>query len=140
MADMPEGVELIDNPVSVAPGFRIENVYVLPGVPKIMQAMLDRLLPKLEGGVKVLARADHRLCARGRRRGSASAKIQARFPDARDRQLSVLPARRARAPRSCSAAPIRRRSTGRPKPSTRSPPGLAPPSGKSIPADLGWPS
>ncbi len=57
MADMPEGVELIDNPVSVAPGFRIENVYVLAGVPKIMQAMLDLLLPRLEGGVKVVARA-----------------------------------------------------------------------------------
>jgi molybdenum cofactor synthesis domain-containing protein len=57
MADMPEGVELIDNPVSVAPGFRIENVYVMAGVPKIMQAMLDLVLPKLEGGVKVQARA-----------------------------------------------------------------------------------
>jgi molybdenum cofactor synthesis domain-containing protein len=57
MADMPEGAELIDNPVSVAPGFQIENVYVLAGVPKIMQAMLDLVLPKLEGGVKVQARA-----------------------------------------------------------------------------------
>jgi molybdopterin-biosynthesis enzyme MoeA-like protein len=57
MADMPEGVELIDNPVSVAPGFRIENVYVLAGVPKIMQAMLDLVLPKLEGGIKIQARA-----------------------------------------------------------------------------------
>jgi molybdenum cofactor synthesis domain-containing protein len=57
MADMPEGVELIDNPVSTAPGFRIENVYVMAGVPKIMQAMLDLVLPKLEGGIKVQARA-----------------------------------------------------------------------------------
>ncbi|MGH6914997.1 MAG: competence/damage-inducible protein A, partial [Geminicoccales bacterium] len=57
MADAPEGAELIDNPVSVAPGFRVENVYVLPGVPKIMQAMLDSLLPKLEGGARVLSRA-----------------------------------------------------------------------------------
>ncbi|MEO1227247.1 MAG: competence/damage-inducible protein A, partial [Pseudomonadota bacterium] len=43
MADMPEGVALIDNPVSVAPGFIIDNVHVLPGVPKIMQAMLQEL-------------------------------------------------------------------------------------------------
>src|ERR687891_1863381 len=57
MADMPEGVELIDNPVSVAPGFRIENVFVLAGVPKIMRAMLDLVLPKLKGGVKIHARA-----------------------------------------------------------------------------------
>ena len=39
MADTPEGAELIDNPVSVAPGFTIENVHVLPGVPSILQAM-----------------------------------------------------------------------------------------------------
>jgi molybdenum cofactor synthesis domain-containing protein len=57
MADTPEGVELIDNPVSIAPGFRIENVHVLPGVPKIMQAMLDGVLPTLKGGAKVLSRA-----------------------------------------------------------------------------------
>ena len=57
MADMPEGVELIDNPVSVAPGFRIGNVYVLAGVPKIMQAMLDGLIPTLKGGAKILSRS-----------------------------------------------------------------------------------
>ncbi len=51
MADMPAGVALIDNPVSVAPGFIIENVYVLPGVPKIMQAMLEGLKGHLEGGI-----------------------------------------------------------------------------------------
>jgi molybdenum cofactor synthesis domain-containing protein len=56
MADMPDGAELIDNPVSVAPGFRVENVYVLPGVPKIMQAMVDLLLPTLVGGPSMLAR------------------------------------------------------------------------------------
>ena len=57
MADMPEGVDLIDNPVSIAPGFRIENVHVLAGVPKIMQAMLDNILPTLEGGAVVLSRS-----------------------------------------------------------------------------------
>ncbi len=57
MADMPEGVTLIDNPVSTAPGFRIENVFVMAGVPKIMQAMLDMILPSLEGGAKTLSRS-----------------------------------------------------------------------------------
>jgi molybdenum cofactor synthesis domain-containing protein len=50
MADTPAGAELIDNPVSVAPGFRVENVHVLPGVPSIMQAMVTNLLPRLGGG------------------------------------------------------------------------------------------
>ncbi|MGI9450893.1 MAG: competence/damage-inducible protein A [Geminicoccaceae bacterium] len=57
MADMPDGVTLIDNPVSVAPGFRIENVFVLAGVPKIMQAMLENIIPTLEGGDKLLSRS-----------------------------------------------------------------------------------
>ncbi len=50
MARIPEGASLIDNPVSAAPGFRIENVHVMAGVPKIMQAMLDGILPTLKGG------------------------------------------------------------------------------------------
>ena len=56
MAEMPVDVELIDNPVSIAPGFRIENVYVMAGVPKIMQAMLDVLKPNLKGGAVVHSR------------------------------------------------------------------------------------
>ena len=56
MADTPEGAELIDNPVSVAPGFVVENVHVLAGVPKIMQAMLDVLRPRLQGGAVVHSR------------------------------------------------------------------------------------
>ena len=49
MADVPEGAALIDNPVSVAPGYRINNVFVLAGVPEIFAAMLDgidHLLPE----------------------------------------------------------------------------------------------
>ncbi len=57
MADMPDGATLIDNPVSIAPGFRIENVFVMAGVPKIMQAMLDNIIPTLEGGAKMLSRS-----------------------------------------------------------------------------------
>ncbi len=50
MANVPAGGELLDNPVSRAPGFRIENVYVLPGVPRIMQAMVDGFKHTLAGG------------------------------------------------------------------------------------------
>ena len=80
MADMPEGVELIDNPISVAPGFRIENVYVLPGVPKIMQAMLDGLLSGLRGGAKVLSRAITVLAPEGDVAAAGLGDIQACFP------------------------------------------------------------
>ncbi len=50
MADMPVGAELIDNPVSKAPGFKIENVYVMAGVPSIARAMFDGLKHTLSGG------------------------------------------------------------------------------------------
>ncbi len=50
MAEVPEGAALIDNPISVAPGFTIGNVHVLPGVPSIMAVMLEGLLPTLAGG------------------------------------------------------------------------------------------
>jgi molybdenum cofactor synthesis domain-containing protein len=50
MARIPSGATLIDNPISAAPGFRIGNVHVMAGVPKIMQAMLDGILPTLKGG------------------------------------------------------------------------------------------
>jgi molybdenum cofactor synthesis domain-containing protein len=41
MARIPAGADLIENPISKAPGFRIGNVFVLAGVPAVMQAMLD---------------------------------------------------------------------------------------------------
>ena len=50
MARTPEGATLIDNPVSGAPGFCMDNVYVMAGVPKIMQGMLEGLLPQLKQG------------------------------------------------------------------------------------------
>jgi molybdenum cofactor synthesis domain-containing protein len=55
MARMPRGSGLIDNPVSVAPGFSIENVYVMAGVPAIFQAMLDNVVPTLRTGTKLLS-------------------------------------------------------------------------------------
>ena len=50
MAKMPVGSELILNPMTAAPGFKIRNVYVLPGVPEIMQVMFLELIKKLKKG------------------------------------------------------------------------------------------
>ena len=50
MAKMPAGAELILNPTSAAPGFIIENVFCLPGVPSILQSMLGGLKHKISGG------------------------------------------------------------------------------------------
>src|SRR6266849_8555067 len=55
MARIPAGGELIHNKVSTAPGFRIGNVFVMAGVPTIMQAMLDYVAPALKTGAKMLA-------------------------------------------------------------------------------------
>ncbi|MCB1563123.1 MAG: competence/damage-inducible protein A [Alphaproteobacteria bacterium] len=56
MAMTPEGAQLISNPVSGAPGFVIGNVYIMAGVPRIMQAMFDAALETLEGGAIILSR------------------------------------------------------------------------------------
>jgi molybdenum cofactor synthesis domain-containing protein len=57
MAQVPEGAALLPNPISRAPGFRIENVHVLPGVPQIMQAIFNELKHRLRGGMKLLSRS-----------------------------------------------------------------------------------
>ncbi|WP_299820935.1 competence/damage-inducible protein A [uncultured Roseibium sp.] len=56
MARIPEGADLIENKVSKAPGFRIGNVFVMAGVPAIMQAMMDAIAPTLATGKKMLSR------------------------------------------------------------------------------------
>lgn len=55
MARIPDGADLIDNPVSAAPGFKIENVYVLAGVPSVFTAMVESVLPTLTGGAPLLS-------------------------------------------------------------------------------------
>ncbi len=55
MARIPEGATLIDNPISVAPGFTIGNVHVMAGVPNIFQAMVASVLPTLTGGQPLLS-------------------------------------------------------------------------------------
>jgi molybdenum cofactor synthesis domain-containing protein len=56
MARIPHGGTLILNPVSKAPGFRMDNVFVMAGVPKIMQAMMGQIAPQLTKGAPVLSR------------------------------------------------------------------------------------
>lgn len=55
MARIPQGAALIDNPVSAAPGFILENVYVMAGVPLVFQAMVESVLPTLTGGAPLLS-------------------------------------------------------------------------------------
>ena len=56
MAHTPEGASLIANPVSRAPGFRIGNVFVMAGIPRVMQAMFDGVKHELKGGRPMLSR------------------------------------------------------------------------------------
>jgi len=55
MVWMPENANLILNPTSGAPGFNIENVFCLPGVPSILKAMLGALKNKIVGGKPILS-------------------------------------------------------------------------------------
>lgn len=57
MARIPEGAELIHNAISRAPGYRLENVIVMAGIPRVMQVMLDEVMPRLAKGRPVKSRA-----------------------------------------------------------------------------------
>ena len=59
MATMPRGAILIENSVSIAPGYTIGNVHVMAGVPRIMQSMFEALAPRLQGGPPILSRSVH---------------------------------------------------------------------------------
>ncbi len=56
MARIPAQATLIDNPVSSAPGFTIENVHVMAGVPSVFTAMVASVLPTLTGGAPLLSK------------------------------------------------------------------------------------
>lgn len=56
MARMPQGARHIDNPVSVAPGFIVGNVFVMAGVPSVFQAMVGNILPELRTGSRYYSR------------------------------------------------------------------------------------
>lgn len=57
MARIPDGAELIDNPISAAPGFILSNVHVMAGVPTIFEAMVSSVLPGLTGGDPILSQS-----------------------------------------------------------------------------------
>jgi len=57
MANTPQGATLIENPVSRAPGFQIGNVFVMAGVPSIMQAMFEGCTHRLSGGAPLRSRS-----------------------------------------------------------------------------------
>ncbi|MGV8950038.1 MAG: competence/damage-inducible protein A [Cypionkella sp.] len=54
MARIPDGAVLIENPVSVAPGFSLGNCHVMAGVPKVFEAMVASVLPMLTGGAPLV--------------------------------------------------------------------------------------
>jgi molybdenum cofactor synthesis domain-containing protein len=81
MGTMPRGAELIDNAMSVAPGFRMGNVYVMAGVPRVMQSMFEWLAPRLEGGQKIESRSVHAIGLPEGLIAEGLAQIQTRYPD-----------------------------------------------------------
>lgn len=56
MARIPADATLIENPVSSAPGFTIENVHVMAGVPSVFKAMVASVLPTITGGAPLLSK------------------------------------------------------------------------------------
>jgi molybdenum cofactor synthesis domain-containing protein len=80
MATMPRGAALIDNALSVAPGFQIGNVYVMAGVPRVMQSMFEWLAPRLQGGPKIEQRAVYAVGLPEGVIAEGLGAIQARYP------------------------------------------------------------
>jgi molybdenum cofactor synthesis domain-containing protein len=80
MARIPDGAALIDNPISVAPGFILGNVHVMAGVPMIFEAMLASVLPGLTGGAPLLSQSLRVLRGEGEI-AAAFGELAARYPD-----------------------------------------------------------
>jgi len=57
MTRVPKGGSLIDNSISIAPGFQVENTFVMAGIPKVMQAMLTSLKGQISGGKPRVSRS-----------------------------------------------------------------------------------
>ena len=57
MTLLPQGAELVENPVTKAPGFKMENVFVMAGIPSIMQGMLEGARKFLEVGNKMSSKS-----------------------------------------------------------------------------------
>lgn len=80
MARIPDGATLIDNPVSVAPGFTLGNVHVMAGVPSVFQAMVASVLPTLTGGAPLLSQTLRMMRGEGDLAAPLGVVAQA-FPD-----------------------------------------------------------
>jgi len=80
MSETPAGAELLFNPISKAPGFRVENVYVMAGIPQIMQAMFEGFRHTLNGGEPMLSASVAAFIGEGKV-GDELGKIQKRHPD-----------------------------------------------------------
>ncbi len=80
MARIPDGASLIENPISAAPGFTLENVHVMAGVPSIFKAMLAAVLPTLTGGAPMLSQTLQILRGEGDIAGPLS-DLADRYPD-----------------------------------------------------------
>ncbi|MBX2806695.1 MAG: competence/damage-inducible protein A [Hyphomicrobiales bacterium] len=80
MTRIPAGAELVENSVSLAPGFFIGNVIVMAGVPNIMESMLKAVTPKLRTGTKLLSITLHAMAPEGRIAPFLSAAQDA-YPD-----------------------------------------------------------
>jgi len=79
MAHVPKGAALLENPVSAAPGFRVENVYVMAGVPMIVEAMFEGFKGELAGGDPVLSRTISSFVMEGDL-AAGLGKVQEQFP------------------------------------------------------------
>jgi len=80
MARIPDGAVLIDNPVTGAPGFQLDNVFVLAGVPKIARGMLEDVAPRLTRGAVTHAVTVRREGAREGDLAAALGELQAAHP------------------------------------------------------------
>ncbi|VDC27230.1 competence/damage-inducible protein A [Pseudogemmobacter humi] len=80
MARIPDGAALIDNPISVAPGFILGNVHVMAGVPNIFEAMLASVMPRLTGGAPLLSQNLRVMRGEGEIAGEFG-RLAADFPD-----------------------------------------------------------
>ncbi|MDE0588393.1 molybdopterin-binding protein [Halocynthiibacter sp. C4] len=79
MARIPEHATLIDNPVSVAPGFTVQNTHVMAGVPSVFQAMVEAVLPQLSAGAPLHSKSLRIERGEGDIAGPLG-KLAARFP------------------------------------------------------------
>jgi len=80
MARIPFGASLIANPLSRAPGFQLGNVFVMAGIPAVMQAMLEDVRPRLAAARPLASRTVSAYLGEGTI-AAALAQVQKQYPD-----------------------------------------------------------